>query len=110
VWRTDSAGRESTKNLRFSLPPLRPWKTAFAVARPGAGGEYPVIVSVFPDGRAERAGLLPGDEIMAINNLPVTVGGLAQLSNYLANLNSGDRVRLQIRRAGSQLSLGFIAE
>ncbi len=47
---------------------------------------------------------------MAINDLPVRVSGLPQLTGYLSELHAGDRVELQLRRDGRRLKAGFVAE
>lgn len=110
VRRARPGGGMEEKTLRFSLPPLRPWKAAFALARPRVGEEYPRVGAVMRGGAAEKAGVAAGDEIMAINDLPVRVSGLPQLTGYLSELHAGDRVELQLRRDGRRLKAGFVAE
>ncbi len=62
-----------------------------------------VVADVEPEGPAEHAGMKVGDVVQAIDGLPVDNVALFTLSLYLRT--SGDKVNLQIVRAGKQLSL-----
>ena len=110
VARQGTDGKTSEKNLRFVLPPLRPWKGDFILADARLGDEYPRIGMLKKGSAAEKAGARENDEILAINNLPVKVSGMAQLSGYLANINAGDLIVLQLRRAGAKTQIKFTAE
>ena len=60
------------------------------------------VESVDPSGPAERAGLRPGDAIVAVDN--VTVGEPRDLINYVSAKPPGDRVQLKVMREGRPLT------
>ncbi|GHS98816.1 hypothetical protein FACS1894139_12740 [Planctomycetales bacterium] len=96
--------------IDFQLPPLRPARPLFVFAKPQTGDVYPRLQTVFADTSAARAGVRGGDEITAINDLPVRVGGLPQLTNYLGAICAGDEVTLTLSRAGERRVVKFVAE
>lgn len=61
-----------------------------------------VVVAVIPDGPAAAAGLLPGDLLTRIGDVPIAT--LRDLQRAGERYRSGDRVRLQILRAGAPLT------
>ncbi len=58
-----------------------------------------IIGYVFPDSPAERAGLQPGDEIVAVDGVPAAEQTLASLRSLITG-PEGTAVRLTIRRPG----------
>jgi len=69
----------------------------FTVARSfGQPAQSPVVTNVRPDGPAARAGVQPGDIIVAVDERPVTGDLAAQLSA----LKPGDTVKLKVTRRG----------
>jgi carboxyl-terminal processing protease len=68
--------------------------------------EFLTIVSPMPDSPAERAGLRPGDQIVAVDGEDMTgVDGNLVIRRVLGP--AGTRVRLTVRRAGSPELLEF---
>jgi membrane-associated protease RseP (regulator of RpoE activity) len=59
-----------------------------------------LIIEVLPNTPAERAGLQPGDVIMAVDGQQIGAG--QSLSDLIQAYNPGDRVVLTVRRAGSE--------
>ncbi len=100
----------ATVEMRFTLPPLRPWRQALTLARPQPGEQYPRLQSVIPGTSAEAAGLREGDQISAIDGRPVHTAGINQVSRYFSELCAGDRVELLIRRGEEKIPVVFTAE
>ncbi len=98
------------RRLEFELAPLRPWKQSFLLARPKSGDRYPIISQVIAGTTAYNAGLRSGDNILAINNSPVRIQAINQVSRFFSNLCAGDVVELRVERDGSQLGVRFTAE
>ena len=68
-----------------------------------------VIARVFPDSAAEKAGLLAGDVVIAINQH--TLRNSADMRNRIGLLRIGDRVQMTLLREGKQRKLtAVIAE
>lgn len=59
------------------------------------------IQSVFNGTAAEKAGLAPGDVILAINGAPIT--SMSDLRNEVSMSNVGDKVALTLARNGQQV-------
>ena len=72
-----------------------------------------LVASVMPDSPAERAGLLPGDVLTAIDGHPVTVRFVEQvplLYQRIAALAEGARVSLAVERGGETRELPAVVE
>jgi predicted metalloprotease with PDZ domain len=63
------------------------------------------LTSVFEGGAAERAGLNPGDALIAIDRLRVTGRNLAR---RLARFESGERVTASVFRGDELLEVGIV--
>jgi S1-C subfamily serine protease len=64
-------------------------------------GAAPVIASVAPDSPAMRAGIKPGDTVVAIDGVPVT--RQAQIMHLLGAKYDGDAVNVKVRRDKKEL-------
>ena len=62
-----------------------------------------LISSVFDGSPADRAGIQPGDIIVAVNDLPVREG--EDLLNVVTTLEPGDRGRIRLMRDGRTIEL-----
>jgi predicted metalloprotease with PDZ domain len=63
------------------------------------------LVSVFDGGAAERAGLNPGDVLVAIDRLRVTG---RNLQRRLARFESGERVTVSVFRGDELIEVGLV--
>lgn len=63
----------------------------------------PMIDEVFEGGRAEKAGIKRGDELIAINGIPATRTALAKLSSMEGN----KKLSLKLRRNGQTIETAF---
>lgn len=63
------------------------------------GGGAPTVAMVMPESPAARAGLAPGDVVLALDGAPVT--DRETFSRLMAEKRWGDTVRVSIRRAGA---------
>ena len=59
-----------------------------------------LISFIEPDGPAKKAGLRPGDVVLAVNDKPITES--ADLSNTIASLAPGTSAKLAVWRAGKE--------
>ena len=59
------------------------------------GNPFPKVLNVYPGSAAEKGGLMPGDEVMALNGF-VLKNNLAEWSNYFG----GEKVVLSVNRKG----------
>lgn len=62
-----------------------------------------LLSGVLEGGPADRAGLKPGDVLMAVNNQPIT--DVRALLNQVAQLGPGNDVNIKILRKGKELVL-----
>jgi carboxyl-terminal processing protease len=78
-------GYLSAKDVAFykSFDPLKTPGIGVILGRTRLG--YPVILSVLPDGPGQKAGLMAGDMIEAIDGLPTREMNLVQVDGFLAN-------------------------
>jgi serine protease Do len=94
----EGSGHEATPKLGLSLAPLTP-EVATQLGIEGTEGV--VVMSVLPDGPAERASLRRGDVILEVNRQPVRRP--EDVSKAIAKLKDGDLALLRVRR-GDQAS------
>jgi len=66
-------------------------------------GESAVVDKVLPGGPAHRAGVQPGDRLRALDGKKVA--DIAGLRRVLANVKPGDKVKLEVERQGTPLTL-----
>jgi carboxyl-terminal processing protease len=78
-------GYLSAKDVAFyrSFDPLKTPGIGVILGRTRAG--YPMILSVLPDGPAQKAGLMTGDMIESIDGFPTREMNLVQVDGFLAN-------------------------
>jgi len=78
-------GYLSAKDVAFyrSFDPLKTPGIGVILGRTRAG--YPMILSVLPDGPAQKAGLITGDMIESIDGFPTREMNLVQVDGFLAN-------------------------
>lgn len=67
------------------------------------------VSEVRPQSVGERAGVLPGDNIIAINNIPAREMKLNQI-NALFNSKPGRKLRLEIDRSGTKKIINLVLE
>lgn len=66
-----------------------------------------VVESVIQGAPAERAGLRPGDAIVALQGTPIAAGRLELLASHLT---AGDSVRLRVARSGVEREIVAVAD
>jgi serine protease Do len=67
----------------------------------GLGGRKGAVVAdLVPGGPAQRAGLQPGDVVVAVNGQPVTSPN--EMTREVAKVHAGDLARLDLYRAGKE--------
>jgi serine protease Do len=79
-----------------------------AAAVRARGTEGVVVIELLRNSPADRAGLEPGDVVVAIDGRPVE--DAAQLRNELASAAVGSRVRLTVLREGRKVELTLAVE
>ncbi|MCX8491471.1 MAG: PDZ domain-containing protein, partial [Cyclobacteriaceae bacterium] len=67
------------------------------------------ISDVREDTNAQRAGLLRGDEIVAINGVSVIGYELSNINDFL-NSKLGKKIRVEVKRKGEKLKKMFVLE
>ena len=70
-----------------------------------AEGSKVRIQEILPDGVAEVAGILEGDELQAIQGRPVTARTMEEARRFINDQPKGQKVLYLVRRNGRQLSL-----
>jgi serine protease Do len=90
------AGGKITRGyLGATIQPVTP-EIADSVGMPGKKGA--LVAELVPGGPAEKAGVLPGDVVLAVNGRPVK--NASELTREVASSRSGDMLNLSIMRAG----------
>ena len=69
-------------------------------------GRVMVIASVVPDGAADKAGVIAGDQILAWNGENLTTQ--QELTGFLSSFRPGDEISLHLDRDGETLDLPVI--
>jgi len=69
--------------------------------------EGQIITGLFRDGPAHKAGLLPGDVLISINDLPAVDG--REIVNTVAKTKPGDTIHLIVNRAGKHYKVDVIS-
>ncbi|HET8707950.1 MAG TPA: trypsin-like peptidase domain-containing protein [Pseudomonadales bacterium] len=69
--------------------------------------EGQIITGLFRDGPAHRAGLLPGDVLVGINDQPTTDG--KEIVNTVAKTKPGDVIHLVVNRGGKNYKVDVIS-
>ena len=69
---------------------------------PDTGNAY--IYEVDSDGPADKAGILPGDEITAVDGYTVAEKGYAEVINYIKTQPQGQKLSVSVLRNGESLS------
>lgn len=83
------------------------------VAPPGflgivTGNGAPEVTGVVPASPAQKAGILPGDLLIAING--VTVEEAAQVRELIALRRAGERVLVRLRRGDDLFEVGVVLQ
>ncbi|MEO8926795.1 MAG: Do family serine endopeptidase [Caulobacteraceae bacterium] len=68
-----------------------------------AGRKGAVVADLVPGGPAQRAGVQPGDVVVAVNGQPVTSN--SEMTREIAKVHAGDVARLDVFRAGKERSV-----
>lgn len=85
----------------------RGWLGVFLANGPAAGGLGLQITGVEPGGPADRAGLLPGDVVVSVNEQPALEARL--ISQEIGGTDPGSRIRLQVERRGQRFNVAVVA-
>lgn len=64
------------------------------------------VYSTWPDGPAEKAGICPGDQVVAVNNIPVPGHTFEQMLKELTS-SSPSPITLKIRRGTEEMEFDF---
>ena len=94
---------EILRRFRFSVPSPRLPKPDFEVPEGPVGPGGALVVEVFEDEPADRAGLREGDLIVRVDDRPVMPG--LDLGRLISVYEPGDRIELAIDRQGEELSV-----
>ncbi|MBN2217739.1 MAG: PDZ domain-containing protein [Pirellulales bacterium] len=112
-FRRGAAEHESRVTLVAELPPYERPFLGILPRRGAAAAVGPVAVRfVFPDSAASKAGIAPGDDVLAIDGEPLA--GASDLRQRIALFQPGDRVTVDVRRRGAtrryEVRLGRLPE
>jgi len=67
------------------------------------GRKGAVIADLVPNGPAQRAGVKPGDVVVAVNGQPVTTPN--EMTREVAKVHAGDTAHLDLYRSGKELTI-----
>lgn len=99
------------KRVMYLAPDPAAAKTADPFDRSGlwllAAGDAVEVGDVAPGSAAARAGIMPGDRILAIDNAPVRTRSLASWRDELAVRPVGTKLVLRIARGGAEQTLAL---
>lgn len=116
-WRLVAANRDlcprRTKSLGLSVQSLSQYGPKLRAAAKLAGiRDVPSIAIVIADSPAAKAGLRPGDRIMAVNGVryPSTMAGVRAESAAIAAAPTGQALALSIKRGETEFPLETVAE
>ena len=70
------------------------------------GGKESSVATIEADSAAESAGILPGDDILALDGKPFP----ANFTTWLAGRKPGETVNLRVRRDGREINFSYIVE
>lgn len=113
-FRRGAAEHESQVTLVAELPPYeRPFLGILPQRVATAAAPGPVAVRfVYPDSAASKAGIAPGDDVLAFDGEPLA--GASDLRQRIALFQPGDRVTVDVRRRGAtrryEVRLGRLPE
>lgn len=69
-----------------------------------------VLLQVFPDSPADRAGLKPGDHLLAVDKFEIVGASDQSALAHLFSLKAGDKASLRLRRGSAQLLVELTSE
>jgi regulator of sigma E protease len=111
------ASRPRTLEIERFLGPVEEGKTERRTVSPAAPGPslaragiHPAelfLRDIAPDSVAEKIGIRPGDQLLAVNGAPLS--SWTQFQEIIQK-NAGDRLRLDVQRAGKPVSFKFVPE
>ena len=84
---------------------LRPGLLGIAMRGSDIYADSPTIAATAPGSPARQAGVLKGDQILAVNGQSVT--RQSEFKHQVSSLYAGDRVRLTVLRDGKNVELGL---
>jgi C-terminal processing protease CtpA/Prc len=67
------------------------------------------IVSVAPDAPAQKAGLQSGDDVVAVNDVPISGTSGLRVKDIVQGVKPGDHLRLKVRRADGEHLVDIVA-
>lgn len=104
-----SARQPSTKDQKCVAPLISgicdPFVPGIII---GASPDHQTInvYNTWPDGPAEKAGMCPGDQIIAVDGLPVPGHNIQQMLKEIA-LPTSSAITLEIKRSGQEMEFHF---
>lgn len=99
----NSTGNANTNSGRHGQLGVQVQQTGVGNLFSKSGGL--IVVEVKPGSAAERAGILPKDEIMWVNSRNMTVNDPEKFANLISAMPPGTRVNLGILRRNSEIEI-----